>query len=151
MEPASFKPEQGNMDTENILLQMFQRSSKVYELSNRELAQVMVDLTGEHPVNSYFFILCMEVAERLCPEIFDEADSDPNSPLYGKRQKMDRWETVPNSLRYDLITYAMNHGEFPRGYRIQRFVSGNEEKEKETVDGQSVEEGSKGDEGGSSH
>jgi len=33
-----------------------------------------------------------------------------------------RWEPVPSSLEYDLVTYASTHGEIPVEYRICRAV-----------------------------
>ena len=61
-------------EIENVLLQMVQRSNKVHDLTDRELAQIMVDLTGELPIHSYQWSVYMEVAERLCPALFDEAE-----------------------------------------------------------------------------
>lgn len=67
-------------DGEQTLLRIVDRSKKVAELSNRELAQTLIDVTGEMRIDSYMYNLLMEAAERICVEVFDEAD--PHHPSY---------------------------------------------------------------------
>jgi hypothetical protein len=61
------EPSQKALET---LLRVVERSSKVSEKTNAELAETLVDLTGESNIDSYFYLVLMECAFRLAPEIF---------------------------------------------------------------------------------
>ena len=71
-----------NLETEGeqTLLRSIDRSKKVADLSDRELAQTLVDITGEMRIDSCMYNLLMEAAERICVELFDEAD--PHHPSF---------------------------------------------------------------------
>lgn len=62
------------------LLRVVERSKAVADLSNREVAEILIEMTGETRIDSYTFNFLMEVAERICPELFDE--NDPQHPSY---------------------------------------------------------------------
>lgn len=65
---------------EQVLLRVIDRSQKIAHLSDRELAQVLIDLTDEMSIDTYMYNLLMETAERICVELFDEAD--PQHPSF---------------------------------------------------------------------
>lgn len=82
----------GDLDTNNLIRSMsdeaiqnlyngVQRQRRVRELTNSALAQILIDLTDNHSYNSYFWHVMMEAAERISPELFQEAEKDKNERI----------------------------------------------------------------------
>jgi len=65
----------------SMLENQINRSKIISRKTNAELAQILVDLTEHLDFESFQYILYMEVAERLAPELFDAAEREVDEKL----------------------------------------------------------------------